>query len=151
MYKVPEQYRVQDPRLPFHQSADLCPDFGAFMLPPKIGNRRLVAIASNGSGWEHVSVSVRQGNKVPTPTWEEMAYVKSIFWDDEDCVIQLHPPRSVYVNNFNCLHLWRATDIEFPLPPSIFVGFTDAQLREDPELNRRIERTVNADTVSNIR
>ena len=33
---------------------------------------------------------------------------KALFWDEDDCVIQYHPPRSEYVNNHqNCLHLWR--------------------------------------------
>lgn len=138
MYKVPHQFRVQDPRLPFIQNAANCPDFGAFMLPPKIGNRAILAIASNGGGWEHVSVSIRQGKHCPAPTWEEMAYVKSLFWDDEDCVIEYHPPRSQYVNMFNCLHLWRPTDREIPLPPSILVGFTPAELSEMRERVNRL-------------
>jgi hypothetical protein len=131
MYKVPHRFRVQDRSLGFHQDAENCPDFGAFLLPPKIGNRRIFAIASNGEGWEHVSVSIRQGNKCPTPTWEEMTYVKSVFWDDEDCVIEYHPPKSEYVNQFNCLHLWRPIGVEIPRPPSIFVGFMPAELQKE--------------------
>lgn len=130
MYKIPEQFRVQDKRMPFRQDAESCPDFGAFTLPPRIGNRHILAIASNGGGWEHVSVSIRQGNNCPTPTWDEMCYVKSLFWDDEDCVIEYHPPKSQYVNNFNCLHLWRPTDRAIPMPPSIFVGFTPVEMAE---------------------
>src|SRR5215475_376117 len=123
MWKVPEKFRTQDPRVPFFQDAESCPDFGAFLLPPKIGNRQLVAIASNGKGWEHVSVSARQGKRVITPVWDEMCYVKSLFWDEEDCVIEYHPPRSEYVNcHPNVLHLWRPVGVEIPLPPSIFVG-----------------------------
>jgi len=123
LYHVPHKFRVQDPRCPFKQNEKNSPDFGAFWLPPKIGNRQLLVIASNGEGWEHVSVSVRQGGRVHTPTWEEMAHVKSIFWDDEDCVIEYHPPRSEYVNfHPNVLHLWRPIDVPFPTPPSILVG-----------------------------
>lgn len=131
MYKIPEQFRVQDTRFPFHQDAESCPDFGAFNLPPRIGNRIILVIASNGAGWEHVSVSIRQGNKSPTPTWDEMCYVKSLFWDDEDCVIEYHPPKSDYVNNFNCLHLWRPIEAEIPRPPSIFVGFTPIETQAE--------------------
>lgn len=128
MFQIPEQHRVQDLRLPFHQDAESCPDFGAFLLPPKIGNRQVFVIASSGveSGWEHVSVSVRQGGKPLLPTWPEMAYVKALFWSEEDTVIEYHPRRSEYVNMVSCvLHLWRPVGIEIPLPPSIFVGLKD--------------------------
>lgn len=76
-------------------------------------------VASDGMGWEHVSVSL------PTrcPTWEEMCRVKNMFWDDTDCVVQYHPPKSDYVNNHPyCLHLWRPIGIELPKPPSFMVG-----------------------------
>lgn len=117
--------------MPFIQNAQNCPDFGAFLLPPRISNRRLFAFASNGGGWEHVSVSVRQGGKVLTPTWEEMAYIKSIFWGEEDCVIEYHPPKSEYVNMHpNVLHLWRPIGVEIPLPPSIFVGLRQDQIEK---------------------
>lgn len=69
--------------------------------------------------WEHVSASRTDR----MPTWEEMCRVKDIFWDDTDCVIQYHPPKSDYVNNhLFCLHLWRPIGIELPRPDSIFVG-----------------------------
>lgn len=74
------------------------------------------------TGWEHVSVSRRDR----CPTWDEMCLVKSIFWDEDDCVIQYHPPRSEYVNNHpNCLHLWRPIGVSLAMPPSIMVGFKD--------------------------
>ena len=61
--------------------------------------------ASNGT-WEHVSVVVRGANKCPD--WDTMCFVRQLFWDDEDEVIQIHPKRSRYVNAHNtCLHLWR--------------------------------------------
>ena len=61
--------------------------------------------ASNGT-WEHVSVVVRGASKCPD--WDTMCFVRQLFWDDEDEVIQIHPKRSRYVNAHNtCLHLWR--------------------------------------------
>jgi hypothetical protein len=104
---------------------------GAFFIPNRAAKPRglstreasavpLKVIASDGAGWEHVSVSL------PTrcPTWEEMAYIKGVFWGDGDCVVQFHPSRSEYVNNHPCcLHLWRAIDAVMPLPPSLLVGF----------------------------
>lgn len=77
-------------------------------------------IASDGEGWEHVSVSL---NKNRTPTWKQMCIVKDIFWDKEDCVIQYHPPESEYVNNHPyVLHLWRPIGVILPMPKSILVG-----------------------------
>jgi hypothetical protein len=86
--------------------------------------RGLNIVASNGDvsigcPWEHVSVST----PVRTPTWAEMCFVKRQFWDDEDTVVQFHPPRSAYVNNHDyCLHLWRPIGIEIPTPPTWTVG-----------------------------
>ncbi len=81
--------------------------------------RWLKVIASDGEGWEHVSVSMA----TRTPAWEEMHYIKTIFWDAEDAVMQLHPKQSAYVNNHpHCLHLWRPVGVEMPLPPAMLVG-----------------------------
>ncbi len=61
---------------------------------------------ADGIRWEHVSVSPVGAKKCPD--WETMSFVKAIFWDDEDTVIQMHPKRSEYVNvHPHCLHLWR--------------------------------------------
>lgn len=125
-YHVPHKFRVQDPKIPFLQNAQTMPTEGAFLLPPKFSNRQLFTIASCGGDWEHVSISVRQGKKVLTPTWEECCYVKDIFWDEDDCVMQLHPPKSDYVNQHpNVLHLWRPANLSIPRPPAIFVGVKD--------------------------
>lgn len=128
-FHVPNQYRV---RKGLMWSTEANGNNGAFFLPNRAAKPRglstreasavpLKIIASDGAGWEHVSVSL------PTrcPTWDEMCYVKSVFWDEEDCVMQLHPQRSEYVNNHAfCLHLWRPTGERIPIPPSLMVGFT---------------------------
>lgn len=60
-------------------------------------------VVSDGGGWEHVSVSLSHR----CPIWPEMCFIKGVFWDDEECVIQYHPVKSEYVNNHPfCLHLW---------------------------------------------
>lgn len=73
-------------------------------------------------GWNHVSVS----KKYECPTWEEMCFVKGLFWDDpEDWAVQYHPPKSKYVNNHPyCLHLWQPVEstIQMPFPSDILVG-----------------------------
>lgn len=80
-------------------------------------------IASNGGGWEHVSVSPGSPNRKKCPTWDEMCAIKDMFFEPEETVVQYHPPKSDYVNNHPyCLHLWRPVDLEIPRPPAIFVG-----------------------------
>ena len=120
MFHVPESFRLCG-------DGPLCSDSsygnnGAFMVPYAITRVTMKCIASDGLGWEHVSVSLVKR----CPTWEEMSFIKGLFWDDEDLVVQYHPPRSEYVNNYPfCLHLWRPTDAEMPMPASLLVGYKD--------------------------
>jgi hypothetical protein len=70
--------------------------------------------------WEHVSVSTVSR----TPTWAEMCRVKRLFWADDDVVVKFHPRRRDYINEHpHCLHLWRWTAGDFPVPEPILVGF----------------------------
>jgi hypothetical protein len=100
---------------------------GAFMVMGPNGVT-LRIVASDGRhadamGWEHVSVSLDGMNRCPN--WPEMCFVKDLFWDEEEAVIQFHPPRSQYVNHHpTTLHLWRhrLRTAEYVLPPSILVG-----------------------------
>lgn len=104
--------------------------------PTKPGDRRglfavrkpqmqLVIIADEGdrSGWEHVSVSVKYDHPVHgwidhIPGWDVMNAVKDMFWDSEECVLQFHPPKSVYVNTKkNVLHLWKKVGSNYETPP----------------------------------
>lgn len=83
-------------------------------------------IWSFGGGWEHVSVSPYKSRI--TPSWDDMCRIKEIFFKDEECVVQYHPPKSQYVNNMkNCLHLWRPINQALPMPPSIMVGIRNGQ------------------------
>lgn len=77
---------------------------------------RLIVIASNGMGWEHVSV--RPAKEKRCPTWDEMHFVKTLFWRDDECVVQFHPPQSEYVNmHQHVLHLWKPLMRDMPMPP----------------------------------
>lgn len=113
-FRVPEHYRISQ------HSSSLDGNNGAFMIPGRTPKDQLFVIASDGAGWEHVSVSKRYS----CPTWDEMCVIKALFWDDpEDYAIQFHPPRSEYVNNHPyCLHLWRPVDQPVPLPGAHLVG-----------------------------
>ena len=78
-------------------------------------------IYSTGAGWEHVSVAPFK--KSVTPSWDDMCFIKDLFWNEDEAVIQIHPKKSDYVNNIeNCLHLWRCTYKEMVLPPAILTG-----------------------------
>lgn len=113
--KVPNQYRIKEGAL---GSDETYGNNGLFMVP--FESYTLQVIASDGEGWEHVSVSLNNR----TPNWREMCFIKSLFWEDEDCVVQYHPPKSEYVNNHDyCLHLWKPIGKEIPMPPSILVGY----------------------------
>lgn len=95
---------------------------GAFRL--WVGHRFYNVVASNGLGWEHVSVSIAD-EPTKTPKWEAMCDIKNIFWGEDLTVVQFHPKRSEYVNfHPGVLHMWRPTDPakQIELPPSIFVG-----------------------------
>lgn len=104
--------------------------FGAFMMlcPATGGFLKVIAACGDtedgsngfpgGSRWDHVSVSLKER----TPTWEEMAWVKSLFFEDEECAIEYHPPKSKYVNvTATVLHIWRPLDAEIPMPPMVCV------------------------------
>lgn len=85
------------------------------------GRGWLMIVISNGGGWEHVSVTVRNR----CPVWEEMDWVKQQFWDEGDTVIQYHVPVSDHVNVHPfCLHLWRQIGKTMPRPPAWMVGPT---------------------------
>jgi len=101
--------------------------FGVFVIPRQRlqGNNysrtlRIIATDGEGSGWEHVSVSLMNNPKA-CPSWEEMAMVKSLFWEPEDCVVEYHVGESNHISYGEVLHLWRYTKGEFPQPPLIFV------------------------------
>ena len=74
----------------------------------------MMVVASNGGGWDHISVSA-QGR---CPTWDEMERVKRLFFRDNEVAFQLHvPPRNHINNHPYTLHLWRPHDATIPLPP----------------------------------
>lgn len=112
MFKVPERFRVRNGRM---RSDESYGNNGAFIIDDKS------IIASDGEGWEHVSVSTC--NRIPN--WEEMVFIKDMFWSEDDLVVQLHPTKNKYVNNHPfCLHLWRkaGTNDFCEVPHKLLVG-----------------------------
>lgn len=116
MFTVPNQYRVRNGMM---GSDDDGGNNGLFAI--KIDEKRFNVIASDGADWEHVSVSIHKGKRVPN--WREMCHIKRLFWAPEAMVMQLHPRQSQYVDfHPYTLHLWRPIGQEIPEPPAILVG-----------------------------
>lgn len=115
-----EQYRRRHPLLGWSPAGE---NYGYFEVQRPGGLLRV--IASDGSqpeecGWEHVSVSLASR----CPTWEEMAFVKGLFWADEETVLQFHPAKSQAIDHMPyCLHLWRnRLGGNVALPPAYLIG-----------------------------
>lgn len=88
----------------------------------------MTVIWSWGGGFEHV---IMDGKK-RMPTWEEMCELKDMFFTEEECYVQYHPPKIEYVNNIPyCLHIWKPIEKfsgKLPVPPSLFVGVKGVKL-----------------------
>lgn len=103
---------------------------GAFLVPFKrAGDLRqrqwMRVIASAGKdqpeGWRFDHVSVSLSNRCPT--WEEMDYIKRLFFQPEEVCYQLHVSSADHISDHPyCLHIWRCCDVAIPLPPSEMVG-----------------------------
>lgn len=104
---------------------------GAFTIynPRRTDVLRIIANDAkpkDAEGWEHVSVSLEHR----CPTWEEMVYVKNLFWHENETVVQFHPAKEFYVNHHPyALHMWRNTKQEAVLPPSFMIGPMSAKRR----------------------
>lgn len=95
---------------------------GAFVL--RIRSVDLLCLASDGMGWDHVSVTllVEHRWQQRTPTYDELEAVRSAFFHDDECVLMYSVPKSEHVNvHPYCLHLWRPQDQAIPRPPQIMV------------------------------
>ena len=93
---------------------------GVFKVHSPYDGAPLNIVASNGAGWDHVSVS----RSDRCPTWDEMDHVKGLFFDDDETVMQLHVPTADHRNLHEfCLHLWRPQDQPIPRPPSLMVAY----------------------------
>lgn len=66
-----------------------------------------VVAGRNEEGWEHVSIALYAKR---LPRWDEMCYIKDLFWNEDEEVVQIHPKKSEYVNIAEALHLWRPKD-----------------------------------------
>lgn len=94
-------------------------DDGA-MFEFKYKARKYEVIASNGGGWDHVSIVPVNQKRIPT--WEVMCVLKDMCFNEDEVVMELHPAKKDYVNVHNeCLHLWKPQEKTIPTPPKLFV------------------------------
>lgn len=109
-------------------------DEGGFMgwwIDP-LTQKRWFFVFSSAEDWEHLSVS---GKRVPD--WEMMCKFKSMFWNEDEICIEYHPAKKDYVNQMsNCLHIWKPTKENLPIPPYIFVGLSGDRGRDERELQK---------------
>jgi len=109
-----EECRTQHPPYTSNEGAP----FGAFLIPYRSVHLKVMACDGKETGWDHVSVSLPNR----CPNWEEMCFIKSLFFGEDETVIQFHPKASEYVNvHPHCLHLWKKFGVDAELPPRSFV------------------------------
>ena len=112
--KTREILRHNVSRMGILPSTRLC---GVFHIPSPIKPSRykLKVIASSGSGWDRVSVSL--GDR--TPVHEEMDYIKRLFFDKDEVAFQLHLQADDQIDfpPPNVLTLWRPHMFPIPIPP----------------------------------
>lgn len=104
-------------------------DYGVFHIPHNPTGVKLRCIVSSGKcgleefgpawAWDHVSVSLPNR----CPNWPEMSFIKSVFFADDETVMQLHVPVADHLSlHPYCLHLWRPLSLAIPRPPSDMVA-----------------------------
>lgn len=91
---------------------------GQFLVPHAPTRTMLRVIAANDEGWDHVSVSTKHR----IPLWDEMQFIRTLFFEADECVVQFHPPLTQHINiHPHVLHLWRQHGVTYALPPEEFV------------------------------
>jgi len=68
-------------------------DGGCGCFKVYVNGRSFFIVASDGGGWDHISVSPCNRKRQGCPTWEEMCAIKDMFFEPEERVVQYHPPQ----------------------------------------------------------
>ena len=107
-----DQYRKD------HQLLGMGDDGNGYFEIPGIGSI-LRVVASNGMGWDHVSISTIRR----CPNWPEMKKIKELFFLDEEPAYQIFPAKKDYINcHPYCLHWWRPQNGQVLEPQTDMVG-----------------------------
>jgi hypothetical protein len=82
---------------------------GFFLIPRRTFD--LHVMVGDGLGWDHVSVSVARVGEAAAfriPDYDELTFVKELFFRDDETVMHLWVPAAQHVNvHPHVLHLWR--------------------------------------------
>jgi len=130
--EIKEVMWLRDPMPPMMAS-------GLIDLPGKV--RGHIIVGWDEEGWEHVSVELL---KRRLPTWEEMAYIKDIFFYPEEEAVQIHPKASEYVNITEALHIWRPKNGDWSIMNH------DDCLHSDEDVNQNEMQFTSAKSVFQI-
>ena len=115
--KFLESHRVSEGSLASNRSYGMN---GAFELT--YNNLLLAIIVSAEAGWDHVSVHAVGRSGSQTPTWDEMDYVRKLFFRGDEWVIQYHAPSDKHIEDHpHVLHMWRPQNEMLPVPPAWMV------------------------------
>jgi hypothetical protein len=136
-----EPFRIQ----PAGYESPYGADYGAFVFSHQGENLRCI-VSSGKSGlkemgkkwaWDHISVSLINR----CPTWEEMSFIKDIFFTGDETVMQLHVPTNEHINfHPHTLHLWRPLILKIPRPPSDAVGVPGGMQANIEHRNKLLKR-----------
>lgn len=113
-----DQYRLKDGEYGTPNGAN----YGVFFVKPFTRVCKIIASPATLDTrypWDHVSVSISDR----CPTWDEMEFIKRLFFADNELAMQLHMPVADHINFHPfCLHIWKPLNDKIPTPPSILVG-----------------------------
>lgn len=103
------KFRIHSPNYEIVPDDDIQ---GIFLIPYM--DYELKVMCGVGDGWDHVSVSLNNRE----PYWPEMEFIRRLFFENGETVLQIHPPIAQHINlHPYVLHLWRAWHVEYTLPP----------------------------------
>ena len=113
--KTLNRFRVREPTSAYIDRTQKM-QTGIFNIPLECSRETATVTVEkpfNSKLWEHVSCSLTYRY----PTFREMKEVRKLLFEDDEIVIQYHPPKEKYANVAPyCLHLWQYKDDKFKLP-----------------------------------
>ena len=113
LYEI-DGYRIKDAQVVRTYGSTGDGGNGVFEVRSQHDGAPLLVVASNGGGWDHVSVSC--GRRLPN--YGDMVDVFKLFFKPDETAMQLHVPAAEHINcHPNCLHLWRPQLQAIPKPP----------------------------------
>lgn len=117
--KLLDCYRITEPWVEEYYGSYGDHETGCFSIKSGADGGQMFVIASSGFGWDHVSVSRTDR----CPYWSEMSYIKSLFFKEDEVVMQLFVAVKDHINHHPyCLHMWSPLDQDIPTPPEFMIG-----------------------------